>query len=502
MARRPNIILLTVDSLRPDHLGCYGYGRSTSLRLDALAETACVFDAAWATGPSTPFSFPGLMASRMPFESRGFGIREAPLTLAEALRSRGYCTRAFNAANPYVSDYFGYGRGFDRATDFMEHKPADLPVFQQAPPAEHTGVAVPRRAALCRRAVGAVRRAVRAVPAVHRLAKRVPRFWGPAVDRALDESRLQAKEALEERFYGPVRHWLRHPPQQPFFLWLHAMTVHEPYVPPAWFQQAVSGRVLTRGRVRGLRRLAALEAEDHARMSARDRREFAGLYDAEVRHFDEEFAGLLDALQAAGLLESSLLIVTADHGEQLFEHGGVFHPSRHYNELLRVPLIVRLPGQSRGRRVKRQVSLLDVMPTLCELAGADIPQGACLGQSLAPALAGQGDAPDGRLHVAESYYGDDDFVLGLELSELASAGRRVSFQNANLKLIVDCTGGRCEAYDLRRDPMEQRDLCPDNPELARIGLRLARVHLRDIERRRARRACADTIAEHRSHGSP
>ena len=487
---RPNVILITVDSLRPDHLGCYGYGKPTSPNLDAFARRCHVFERAWAAGPNTPTSFPALMASRMPFGTPSFGVLGAPLTLAEMLRGAGYRTQGFNAGNPYVSRFFGYDRGFDQLADFLDYEAGEHVAFRHMEPDAQVGARSDTLADRLRRAILAgTERATRPFPGLQHVAGRLRRLWR-TVGRAVRlPYSLQAKVRLERAFWSAVGRWVSEDRKEPFFLWVHAMTVHVPYAPPARCQRAASGRAISRARVGQLARLVALANHgDLEGLGQQDVRDSAALYDAEVRHVDELLGRLFTGLRKRGR-RRSVVIVTADHGEQFLEHGRLVHPSFHYNELLRVPLLIHLPGQSEGRRIARQVGLVDLMPTLAEVLGIEPGGCGCVGRSFASLLRGSSDAAAAeRLYVAESFYGPNDTVDGVNWQRPCEAGRRVSFQNSRIKLAVDLTSGDCSVFDLRADPGEKSDLAARRPELAQIAQRLACLHVRQSERERASRA--------------
>ena len=118
--KRPNIILITVDSLRVDHLGCYGYDKPTSPNLDEFAKQGDLFTHAFSSGPNTPHAFPGIMAARSSLMSKRLGLFDTPVTLAEVLQNAGYTTVGINAANPYCSSYFKYNRGFEEFHDYLD----------------------------------------------------------------------------------------------------------------------------------------------------------------------------------------------------------------------------------------------------------------------------------------------------------------------------------------------------------------------------------------------
>jgi arylsulfatase A-like enzyme len=127
------------------------------------------------------------------------------------------------------------------------------------------------------------------------------------------------------------------------------------------------------------------------------------------------------------------------------------------------------------------------MPTVAELVGIEMPPQSCVGASLVPALRDRETDSGPEFYVSESFYGKRGMVYNVDWHRLWQYGRKISFQNRQLKLIVDCSRDTCRAFDLRRDPRETNDLVPARPELARIARGLARLHLRAAERIRIRR---------------
>jgi arylsulfatase A-like enzyme len=423
------------------------------------------------------------MASMMPFAGARFGVWEAPLTLAEMMRSTGYYTRGFHAANPFASAHFGYGRGFDRLDEFFEFTPAHHGALPEAAGGEGGGEQAPFAARLARPFLRACRALGRRLPGGSLLRG----AWRPVDELLRHATDMRVKNALEETFGSTVRRWVADCRPGPFFLWAHWMTPHEPYVPPPARQREAGGPTLSRLRALMLRRAAGRGKG----LTEAQRRDLVALYDGEVRRFDHELGRLLKVLRARGLLDPSLLIVTADHGEALGEHGRCFHPSLHYEELLGVPLIVRLPGQQNQRRSEGEVSLLDLMPTLADLVGAELPEDVCMGRSFAPLLRGEEPMAGDRLVESQSAYGEHEEVHRLRTRDLRRLRRRVSFQNSRLKLMVDPGEDRCRAFDLRADPREERDLAEAHPGLAQTGRALAGIRLREAERRRVRHTFPD-----------
>jgi arylsulfatase A-like enzyme len=304
------LLLLTVDTLRADRLGAYGSERGLTPHLDALAREALVFEAAYAPAPFTFPSLAGLFTGRYPGElgirSNRSAIPQDVPTLASALRERGWRTGAV-VSNFVLRAKTGLADGFDVYDDTMLQ-----------------------------------------TELVRDLPERTARF---TTDAALDVATQVA---------GTGAPWL---------LWVHYQDPHGPYNPPpdmrepllADAQAAPDGdRLLTEIVNSGLGGIPGYQLVDDRRDVAFYR---AG-YDAEVGYTDREIGRLLEGLEARGVLDRAGLIFAADHGEALGEHDYWFaHGHQLTDELVRVPLLVRLPGLAPGRR-SDVVSLVDVFPTL------------------------------------------------------------------------------------------------------------------------------------------
>ena len=296
-ARRPaapgprrNVVLISVDALRPDHLGAWGYRRPTSPVLDAFAATATRFAWALTSCPSTRCAVPALLTGR--YAPTLAGSRASGL--ARVLRDAGWQTAAITCCAR-----FGSGR-------------EELAAFE-----------------------------VRDISADAVRMGRAGQSNGDVVaDAAID--------------------WLARPHERPFFLWLHLYEPHHPYAAP----------------------------DGADRFGDRD----VDRYDAEIAFADRQIGRVLAALDARGLADTTVVAITADHGDEFNEHGIRFHARSLFNQVVRVPLIVRAPGARPGV-VETPVSLVDVMPTLLELAGATGPAG-MNGRSLAAAVRGTGAAPE------------------------------------------------------------------------------------------------------------
>jgi arylsulfatase A-like enzyme len=328
---RPNVVLVMVDTLRADHLSLYGDGRETAPALAAFAREATVFRSAFAQASWTRPSVATLLSGRYPSSHRttseGDALPDEVETLAEVLRSSGYSTNAV-VSNYNLAPYFNFQQGFD----FYEYLAPDSLLWADDNVAKLT-------------LHGLLRRLAALLP----LPARPGPFYQDAqvvTDRVL--ARLAATPSEEA----------------PFFLFVSYMDPHDPY-----FRHPYDGHAVGH----------AFTPDPAASMAG----EMVELYDGEIRYWDHHFGRLLDALRRRPDWHRTVVILCADHGEEFFEHGGWWHGSTLFDEQLRVPLLVRLPGGELGGSVEtRWVGLIDVAPTAARLAGAVTPAAMALGVDL------------------------------------------------------------------------------------------------------------------------
>ncbi|MFT4540192.1 MAG: arylsulfatase A-like enzyme/cytochrome c-type biogenesis protein CcmH/NrfG [Planctomycetota bacterium] len=303
----PNVLLITLDTTRADHLGCYGHAGARTPRIDALAEAGVRFERAYSQVPLTLASHASMLSGVHPSGTglhvnfQGAIANEVRL-LPEVFRASGFRTGAFIAAWVLNSE-FGLSRGFDHYDDLSDQR--------------------------------------------DQRDQQVERSADVIVDRALA--------------------WLKQDPKQPFFGWLHFFDAHDPYEPPAGYD----------------------EGFDHD-------------YDGELAFIDAQLGRVFDWLNQAGLTDDTLVVITGDHGESLGEHGEGTHGLLIYDWAMRVPLIVFDPRNSANARVVSDpVGLVDLHTTMVELCGGTVDWGV-EGGSLLPAV--RGEAFESRPIYSESEY--------------------------------------------------------------------------------------------------
>jgi len=411
---RPSVLVITVDTLRADRLGCYGYARPTTPELDAFAREAVLFENAYAQAPFTAPSHASLFTSLHSNEhgvlSWGMKIPPAARTMAERFAERGWRTGAFyNHPTLAAADI---ERGFEHVEK---------------------------------------------------------RFFEPAED-TLDAflSWVDAQEG------------------EPFCAWVHLWDVHRPYGYRDWsfFPEAVSRPPLSYEETRFGSYADAAVGRTEADYNARPERrsdparppqawEFVeDRYDGGVWYADRALGDLFRALRERGLLDRTLVVVTSDHGESLRERAPVWftHDPFLYEETLRVPLLLRLPGAEHGgARVSALARGIDILPTL--LQAADLPAAGTRGRSLLDLVEGRRDARPVYLYAQTQTLHKKE-AGGPEVPDADGwFERREAVSDGRFKLLVEEATGKRALFDLERDPAERRD-ASEEPAAAEALARL------------------------------
>ena len=407
--RRPNILLVTVDSLRADHCGFMGYGKETTPTLDGVAANSVVFENAIAPGPSTPASMPAVFTAQYPvarneheslLERRRDQIQthmETRETIPETLKRRGYTTAAFTP-NPFTSRYFGFDQGFDRFEDFMDGS----------------------------------RRGQR-YESVFR------GFLRGDSSRSLARVLLnlyQREEVFKpwNAYYDEIRAWLDHT-GEPYFLWVFLMDAHNPYLAPATYRTQAKWKEF-HANYRFWRGSHETPFSDsvHERLVT--------AYDDAIRYVDEFVAKLFTRLD-----DRTVLLVHGDHGEAFHEHGTYGHGPSLWEENIHVPLLIH--GLSGQTRIETPVSLR----RLPEVARR-IADGQPITETTSPAVFSQTFDGKKRLLRGRSWrYLDDGEDRTLE--HLATdESRSVSSREPDTDVLVGYLAGVVEAQRERERIVE------------------------------------------------
>jgi len=414
-AGAPNVLLLVLDTQRADHLSMYGYARPTSPRLDAFASEAVRYDNAHASSSWTLPSHASLFTGE-PLSRHQAGIMGRPFldgrfpTLAERLREAGWATGGFVANTFWTGRNTGLARGFIRYEDFYGNL-GD---------------------ALARTTFGR-RVAYEILPRLGR--DDMPgRKWGPTLNRDL-------------------LHWVDGLNGRPFFAFVNYFDVHSPLKPPAPF----AGRFRTAGPAQRASREIELGAIGTAVELPPPERlaELVDLYDESILALDHALGELFAQLEARGLLERTIIVVTSDHGESWGEHGMIYHGHSLYREQTHVPLVVRWPGGQHGGTVVRSPVGIDQIPVTVA-AGLGLPGAAFPGSALPLADDSAGSV---RTELARRSAVPSNWP--------ASRGSVAAVVEGRWHYIEE-ESGSAELFDVMADPGERVNLAKDSSH-ATIG---------------------------------
>jgi arylsulfatase A-like enzyme len=382
-ANAPHVVLVTIDTLRADRLGTYGYPRDTTPNIDAIAAEGAVFERAYSSSPVTDRSLPTLLGGLYPsmyteaLQYDAHELADRRTLWPELLQAAGWRTVAVSTTEILLRDNLDQGI-------------SDLD-----------------------------------------LASVVTKEANEVTSRAIAKLQSHAAESAST----------------PLFLWVHYYDPHGPYEPPLEYRQW----------------------DDRGRSTGANR---SDRYDAEVAYVDDQLSRIVRMLRRLQMWDRTLVVVTSDHGEEFMDHGGWYHAEELYDESVRVPLVVRMPGAA-AVRIAEPVGLVDLGPTILELVGLAAPQG-IEGRSQAAAVTGDGAVAEHPI-VLEQWRHKTDTV------------QKIAVVRGSAKLILDLQNQLWELYDLALDPREQHNRWDEDRE---TGEALREILLEYWQRVRAARALA------------
>jgi arylsulfatase A-like enzyme len=485
--RIQHVILITIDALRADMLGCYGNPGLMTATLSRLARDAVLFEHAVAPSSWTRPSVASML-NGLPPRAHGTTAREIEVeailpddmpVLAELMRGAGYETAAMGY-NAFIAFSPNFKRGFDQYAFFPTHV------------TDSEGRKFPVQGN-----VGGLK------------------LHGSSVE--------EMQDAVDTIGTTPILtnlaiQWITDHAQSDFFLWIHYFDPHSPYTPPpSYFFGRMTPLYMSDAdyarRVEQINRIAEAylerarkidrgtatpeEVEQHARLRQflEDHRPLLlRLYEAEVEMVDQYLGKVFATLKQLGLYDDALLVVTADHGEEFWEHGHLEHGHSMKQELLHVPLLIKPPKHRGAIRVRERAHVQSVMPTILDLCSIPRPTGPGREPSLASCWERPGSAGPTRPLFAEGMlYGKP----------------RGAVYFGKMKYVREYATGHEELYDLETDPAEQRSLAAENAAALAEGRRLLEQHdlaVRELRKsiwRRGMKTTAPNEAQRktlRSHG--
>jgi arylsulfatase A-like enzyme len=436
-----NIVLITIDTLRKDHCGCYGYSRDTTPFIDKISSSGLKFDHSFANGPLTTRSFPSILCGQHIFYGKENNIHSYFLpkdveTIAQKLKNFGYYTAAFQAGNPFISAFYGYDRGFDFFEDFLKGS-------LECEKIERSVKQTPKKETMAKKILSKVRSFLDTFPKLKNVAKKGYQFY-----ILLRDARKYLKKLSDnkipfirgDKLNEIISKWLNcYSKEKPLFLWVHYMDVHQPHIPKEDIAKSLnipvySDKIIARHWA---------EILSHQVKNSKQIRELMDLYDCEIRYEDKCIEELFDIFGNNNLTQkNTFFILTADHGEEFGEHGGLGHEMKLYNEMLSIPLIFVGNGAEEYK---------DFIDSLIELKS--VPQ------VIVDVAKGQAATDISKEYVlSQSLRGDGGNWV-----------RLIALQNREFKLIYDAgSEANNEFYSLGGDPSEMNNLIHYGPYREKI----------------------------------
>lgn len=400
----PNIILISIDSLRADHLSLYGYSLNTSPNLDEFAKDAVVFDNSIGTAPGSLASVPAILSGKYSTHHNvtllNQELSSKLTTLPKILKAKGYNTAGFVSV-VYIKAKYGFGQ------DFITYKDR-IDFFEWAHTREEFGL------------------------------RQTLEAFIPGYSSLMKQDADKAAPELNK----DVFRWLDKNKDNPFFMYIHYYDPHAPFNLGKEFRTTNDTRDY-------------FELEEYYKNQKRY--EYVpkdvidaviNLYDAEIMYVDQYIGKLLNKLYELDIKNNTMIIITADHGEEFYDHGYFFKSSTLYQEIIHIPLIIYYPKEFNPRRIEETVSHVDILPTILDVLGIEVPADVD-GMSLVPLIK---NGSYNREFVAAEIYGRP----GVE-----EAHYMIAIISGDWKLIElrpKIKGVPSALYNLKTDPKEQRNL--------------------------------------------
>jgi arylsulfatase len=403
--KKPSIIIVTIDALRADHLSCYGYTKIETGNIDKIAKDGYLFTNAYAVTSWTTPSMMSMLTGKYPDVHRcidySHRVPDGIMSIPQILKSYGYRTEAI-IANMNLSPRFGFSRGFHRYIQYGDIQ--YLSLFKDT-----------------------------------RLSNLFQRFQSLFLGglHLVKDSTFWATEKMKRSIISNK--------EESLFLWVHYMDPHAPYEPPIeYIPDAYEPSEDTIVYLKENPVVYGGKSYDRS-----DKNSILNLYDGEILYVDDKLGEVIDLLKDNELYNKSLIIITADHGEAFWEHNLRDHGKTLYNEMLKIPFIMKFPegyNYSNRKVIDTPISLIDIPGTLLDFLGIDTIE-QYSDRSIIDIL--QEDEPV-----------DNDIFHEV----LMDNPEAMKIQNKKFSLIYDAKSGREEFYHIAKDPYELEDASDDFPE--------------------------------------
>lgn len=427
-----NLLLITIDCWRFDH-----FTQQLAPNIFTFSQDAFRFDSVFANGPWTAPSVSSFLTSTYPFMYTDYcPLPPQKKTIAEILKGHGYYNFCINS-NIFLSKLFDFNRGFD---EYVETRPTQ----------SSQNLFITIRDAFF---------------SMFPKDGRILRFFS-WLDKTKPNLEGQVKITASELINEAMKFWKKTKRRK--FGWMHFMDCHSPYNPPLEYITQENERitparlVLLHKYQRALNRICDRQPHDNRSIVVD---ELLQLYRASLKYVDAEIGRFLDFISNNGDLNNTIIVITSDHGEMFMEHGFVEHPARMYDELLHVPLILRLPASfhertGAPRSILTEVDLIHLAPTLLDLIGIQLPTSFC-GKSLANLMM-EGNDQKYYPILSQTY----KKRTNEKTVESRNVERLISIQDSRWKFVHDTNNG-CELKLFARKPAidEGNDLAADYPDI-------------------------------------
>ena len=436
-----SVLLITIDCLRPDHMSLYGYHRETTPFIDSLVDRGVIFDNAFAVGSSTPFSFTSILTSTYPLDYTIIPSLKDPRrkSIAEILKNHDYRTAGIHS-NIYVSDYYDYGRGFDFFLDLRSKK---ISKISETPSRESR-----------------FRKYIKKIPLISRIARVVFKRYREFIDSLKGDL---AYARADETTNAAIKWISEQDSKNPIFLWVHYMDPHHPFLSSNFLKNWRKKDISRRESFKLDKLLSSPEKITKGKLN-----KILDLYDAEIMLTDEHIKKLITKWEEKA--HESIIILTADHGEEFLEHGEFSHKAKLYDELIHVPLIF-VDDTLTPAKNPDLISLIDIPPTILDLL----------------------NLPYEKSFKGKSLFGDDykpnNFIIAETLmdknkvSMIGEGKQLIAIRGKKWKYITDLENNNL-LFDLENDPQERENIIKSKKDLSVELEKLAVIHAKNQKKTR------------------